>query len=151
MNIDANLGQLFTESLIDDISTITGFSLEVMSQERDESFEEMVGVMSLKGAKNGTLFISANEPDIKMLCAYMIGAFPEEVTEADIRDTLCELVNIVAGSAKLRLSDTDYAFNLSQPFVFTGQNMSIASKDKTRVISRTVGNDELSLKLKVVY
>jgi len=151
MDMDHSLGLVFSDSLIEVISTVSGTALEILSQDKDNGFDDITGMMSLSGNKPGTLFVSANNNDVRMLCSYMIGVPPEEVAQNDIYDTLCEIVNMTAGSVKLRLSDTDYAFSLSQPFVLKGDGMSIIAKDKTHIISRTFGNGRISVKLKVVY
>ena len=151
MDIDKELSVIFSEVLKEIIATFSGFSLDIMSNEADNDFDEMTGVMSLNGEKNGILFLSAKEKDIRSLCSYIIGADNDEITGEDIEDTLCELVNMTAGSAKLRLSGSDYVFNLSAPFILKGQNMRVVGKKKTRVISNTLGNDEITIKVKVVY
>jgi len=151
MDIYSQLGLLYTNVLTEIIFTVSGFSFDVLDQEQDTEFEDMVGIMSLNGKKNGMLFLSAKEADIRELCSYMIGVNRSEVTNADIEDALRELVNMVAGSAKLRLSSSDYIFNLSPPFVIKGKNISLATKDRMHIISRVLGNGELSVKLKVIY
>jgi len=151
MDMNHSLGLIFSDSLKDVISTVTGFAVEASSQERDIEFGEITGMMSLSGNKTGTLFVSSNEPDMRLLCSYMIGVPPEEVDKDDVYDTLCEIVNMTAGNVKLRLSDTDYAFSLSPPFVIKGDDMSIIAKRRTLIISRTLGNDKFSVKLKVIY
>ena len=151
MEIDDKLNLIFSNVLTEIISTISGFSLEELSGEGDSTFEEMTGVLSLCGKENFIIFISANENDMRILCSYIIGVPVEEVTKNDIEDTLCELVNMTAGSTKLRLSGSDYKFSLSSPFVIKGNDMSIAVKNKTRVISKIFGNGEISFKLKVIH
>jgi chemotaxis protein CheX len=151
MNIDNNLGFLYCDVLTEVITTISGFSLEVMSRQTDYNLNEMVGVMSLNGKKSGMLFISASESTLRTLCSYMIGAEENEITDDDIKDALCELVNIVAGSAKVRLSNTDYMFNLTAPFVIKGTDMNLCMKQKTRFVSCILGNEEISVQLKILY
>ena len=151
MDIENKLGSIFSDVLMEIITTVSGFSLDVLSEETDVDFEEMTGVMSLNGKKNGILFITAKETDMRQLCSYIIGVVQDEITKEDVEDSLCELVNMTAGSVKLRLSGSDYLFNLSSPFLLKGQSMNIKCKNKTRIISKTLGNGEISVKLKVVY
>ena len=151
MDEDKKLGFIFSEVLTEIVSTISGFSIDVLSEDKDNDFEEMTGMMSLSGQNSGMLFISAKENDIRILCSYMIGVTQDEVTTSDIEDTLCELVNMTAGSVKLRLSGSDYMFNLSQPFLIKGQNKKLVTKNKTHIISKTLGNGEISIKLKVIH
>jgi CheY-specific phosphatase CheX len=151
MSIGSKLELIFSDVLTEIISTISGFSLEVLSQEEDKCFEDMVGVMSLNGENNITFFVSAKETDMRILCSYMTGIPQAEVTKNDTEDALCELVNMAGGSAKLRLGGSDYLYTLSPPFALRGQNMSIVAKNKTHVISRVLGNGEISVKLKLVH
>ena len=153
MNISSadELGPVFADVLTEVVSTMSGFSLNVLSSERDAGFDERIGMMNLNGEKSGMLFISAGEADMRILCSFIIGVPKDEVTKDDIDDALCELVNMTAGNAKLRLSGTDYTFNLSPPFIISGKNMSIVTKKRTSVVSRVLGDGEISVKLKVVY
>ena len=150
MDID-KLDLVFSDVLTEIVSIVSGFSLEVLSQEEENNFEDMTGVMCLNGKKCGILFISANEDIMRILCSYMTAIPQPEIKKEDMEDALCELVNMTAGSAKLRLSASDYAFNLSSPYVIKGQNMLIVPKNKTHVISKVLGNEEITIKLKVVY
>jgi len=151
VDIEHELSDIFADVTIDVISTVSGFSLTVQSQEKDKRLEAITGFMNLNGKKGGTLFMSAKESDIRVLCSYMTGAPQAEITEDDIEDAVCELVNMIAGGVKLRLSDTDYMFNITQPFAITGENVSIVTKKRAHVISSTLGNEEISVKLRVVY
>jgi len=145
-----DLSVIFSDALAEVVATVTGVDLQCVLSEEDDGFEEITGVMSLCSKKGGILFISAKEPDIRVLCSYMIGVPQEKVTGGDIEDALCEFVNMTAGSAKLRLSDPDYMITLSSPFVIKGKDVTIATKTKTHVISRTLRNEEISLKLKFI-
>ena len=147
---DNSLGDIFSEALAEIIATVTSIYLENVRSEKDVGFEEITGVMCLCGKKNKMIFISANESDMRVLCSYMIGVPKAGVTKDDIEDALCEFVNMTAGSAKLRLVDTEYTFDLSPPFVIKGKDMSIVTKAKTHIISRTLSHGEISVKLKVI-
>jgi len=146
-----NLNSIFSGVLLEIISTISGFTLDVISQETDYDFDEMTGVMSLNGDKSGVLFISVKRSVMRLLCSYMTGLSQDELTNDEINDALCELVNMTAGSAKLRLSGSDYVFNLSSPFILESLNMKAVIKKKSYIISAVLGNDDISMKLKVIY
>ena len=145
------LGSVFSAALIEVISTSTGESLNVLSRECDTGFAHMLGAMSLNGKKSGMLFISSKESDMRLLCSKMIGVLPSEVTADEVKDALGEFVNMTAGNAKLRLSDTDFLFALSPPFIIEGENMSVTVKHNTHVSSVVLGNGDISLELKVLY
>ena len=147
-------GVIFADALTEVIFKLTGFSFEALpvKSEHDVEFDGMIGGMSLRGdKKSGLIFISAGEYDLKILCSYMTGVPKDAVTKDDIGDALCELVNMTAGNAKLRLGDTDYMFSLSSPFIIRGRDMSITTKDRVNVVSRVLGNGQVSVRMKVVY
>ena len=150
VTVDA-LGSIFTESLIDVISKISGFSLDVLSTGNDPNLDENVALMSLNSIKTGMILISAGEPDMRTICSYMEGVSEAEITNEDIKDVLCELLNMTAGNAKLRLGDTEYMFTLSSPVLIHGNELTISTKKRVNVISRLIGNEEISIKLKVIY
>jgi CheY-specific phosphatase CheX len=151
MDIDHEIGHVFTDAMLEIISITAGHYHEVLSDGKDNAFDEMTCVMNLNGKKTGLLFLSAKEADMRTLCSCMIGVPQVELTKHEVEDALCELMNMTAGNAKLRLGNTGYVFNLSTPLLIHGRDMSVVTKKRTRVISRTVGNGELSVKLKVVY
>jgi CheY-specific phosphatase CheX len=146
-----DLGSVFADALIEVISKSSGFSLCLLSAERDDILDEITGVMGLNGNKHSTIFISANEAAISTLCSFITGCPKEEITEQDIDDMICELVNMTAGNAKLRFCDSDYMFSLTSPFVIRGKSVVINTKKRTKVVSCLLGDGEISVKLKVVY
>ncbi len=142
------LGALLTDSLIEIISTVAGLPVEVISTAQDDDFGGIIGMMNLVGRNGGTIFISTSKACVRILCSRMTGVAPEEVSKEDIDDTLCELVNMAAGSLKLRLGGGDAAFTLTPPFRIRG---SLVTKQGVYNISRLLGNEEISLKLKFIY
>jgi len=145
------LGHVYSGALAEVIATVTGLHLRVESMESENELGDIIGVMCLNGKKSGVLFVSAKKDDVRILCSRFIGVNANDVTDTDIDDTICELVNMTAGSAKLRLSDTDYMFTLSPPFSIKGKDISIVTKAITHVIAGTLSNDEISVKFKAVY
>ena len=145
------LGTIFADALTEVISTTTGFELEITPSEDKSGFGGMLGLMSLNGKNHGLVFISAEEAVLRVICSFMTGIPKEEVSRADIEDALGELVNMTAGSAKLRFNDTEQLYTLSPPFIIQGGNMSMTTKKRVDVISRVLGNGEISVKLKVVF
>ena len=145
------LAAIFTQALLEVVSKISGFELDVISQESDPGFDETIAVMSLNSSKSGMVFLSADEACMRILCSFMVGVPEENISKTDIEDVLCELVNMTAGNAKLRLVDTEYMFALSSPFIMSGTGITISAKKRVNVISRQLGNAEISLRLKVVY
>jgi len=145
------LSYVFVNSLTEVISKMAGVSIDVLSSEADSKFDNITGVMSLSGKNHGILFISAGEDTLRTICSYMTGIDKKELNKGDVEDTLCELVNMTAGNAKLRTNNTDHTYTLSPPLIINGENMSINTKKRINVISRVLGNGEISVKLKVIF
>ena len=145
------LGSIFTQVLIEVVSIVSGFSLEVLSTERDPYLDGTFALMRLNGDKGGMVIISAEDDGIRTLCSYMEGVPGDEITKEDEEDILGELVNMTAGNAKMLLNDTEYMYSLSTPLIINGSNISITTKKRVNVISRVLGNGEISLKLKIIY
>jgi len=144
------LGSMFANALTEVISVTMGQTVSVLSSADDTEFYRMSGAMVLNGRKPGILFISAEESVIRGLFSNMTG-IKEGIEKGDINDMMWELVNMTAGNAKLRFSDPDYIFDYSSPFIIEGDNASIIVKRMSAMISRTVGNEDFRIKLKIVY
>ena len=145
------LGQAYMDALTEVVATITGTHLQAGSREPGNDLEDITGVMYLSSNKNGILFVTAKEDDVRVLCSRFIGVPLEEVTENDLYDTMCELVNMTAGNANLRIYDVDYIFRLSQPFVLKGKDISIINKPITHIEAGTLTDGNISVSFKAVY
>ena len=148
--IDA-IGAVFIEALIDVVAKISGFSLELLSTERDPDFFENISLMCLNRERGGIVFVSAGDSTMRKLSSFTEGVSQDDVAKEDIGDMLCELANMTAGNAKLKLNDTEYRYTLSSPFIISGSDMTISTKKRVNLICASVGNGDISLKIKVVF
>ena len=145
------LGTIFEDALIEVVAISSGLRLDVSQAVQSSGFGDIIGVMSLNSSRSGLLFLSANEHDLRTICTAMT-AVPEDIIEAeDLWDALSELLNMTAGNARLRLNGTEFMFALTTPFIITGSDMSIISKTRSTVISRELGNGDISITLKIAY
>jgi CheY-specific phosphatase CheX len=142
------LGLVFAEALADIVLKFSGVSLGAISSEPDDSFDGITGLMSLAGENGGTLMVSASEADMRALCSRMTASPIDEVTREETADALCELVNMTAGNAQLRLSGMGHAFTLTMPFALRGENMRLMVKKRAGVAYKFMSDGELSLRLK---
>ena len=145
------IGIIFSDVLIEVISTTCGITLDVSPVDEEQRYGELIGLMSLTGKNHGMVFISSDEDTIRTLSAYMTGVSNEEVSKDDIYDTLCELVNMTAGNAKLRFNLSEDMYTLNSPFVISGKDISVIMKKRINSISRIISNNELSLLVNVVF
>jgi len=151
VNILDDLGFVFADALAEVISKVSGVSLKNSVLPYHDGFDEMIGIMNLSGNNSGMLLITAKEAAMRVLCSLMIGIPEDEVTKDDIFDMLCELVNMTAGNAKLRLSNVSYSFALSLPFLISGDNMAIRIKKNEHIVTRVLSDGQTSLTIKVVH
>ena len=151
MGMLEELSLVYLEALTEVIATVTGIHLQPGSRESNKDFGDITGVMYLHGNKSGVLFVTANKDDVRMLCSRFIGVSPKEVLPDDMDDIMCEIVNMTAGNAKLRLGETDYMFSLLQPFVIKGKDVSIVTKSITHIEAGTLTDGEISVSYKVIY
>jgi len=145
------VGRIFTDAMIDVLATSTGLDFTVFSEDADIELNDMVSFLSLFGDNNGMLFISANEKVSLTLCAQMTGTKASDIVKSDIDDALCELTNMIAGNAKLRFNNAGTVYTLSPLFLMRGSNMTVTSKKRVTLVSRTLVCDKMSIKLKVVF
>jgi len=143
------IGSIFSNVLAEVVSKTTGISLNII--EKDNGLDELIGLVNLNGNNHGMILISAGYATIRTLSASMTGVLRNEVTKDDIHDTLCELVNMTAGNAKLRFNSAEEMYTLSPPFIISGEDMSIISKNRVNLITRCLTGEGITLKLNIVF
>lgn len=153
--IDTELiGKCFSNALTDVLSTMSGF---LVSEQNDDKLEEQYnskgieGIMVLSGEKCSMVSISMSIENIALLVSYMTGISYDDLKEEDMYDGISELVNMLAGRAKILLSDTPYRFTLTSPFTISGQNRFYVHKKQTVKILKKFVSNELSIILKILY
>ena len=144
-------GAVFTDVLTGIAATMAGLSFGVTDAAKDNDCGQLSGFMRLDGARSGLIIISAAERDIRVFCSRMLGISQADVTAEEAHDTLCELVNMTAGNAKLRFNETKFMFTLTTPFVVTGNEMKLVMKNSAQYYTCTLGDGDISLKLKIIY
>ena len=78
---------------------------------------EISGVIGLQGSMAGTVVLRLNRPTALAAAEIMIGE-PQTEVNADVKDAVGELANMVAGGAKAQLGGLN--MNLTIPTVVTG-------------------------------
>jgi chemotaxis protein CheX len=92
------------------------------------------GVMGLTGAATGFASTTFGNELARKIVSRMLQIRPEEINEADIRDAVGEIMNIIAGRAKADLAATEHAYQLSPPNVIVGGPHSVGQVRGTPVI-----------------
>jgi len=145
------ISQIFADAMIDVLSTSTGLDFIVSDDGSDSSLDDLVSFLSLYGENNGMLFASASDSTARTLCAQMTGSKVADVDTSDIEDALCELTNMAAGNAKLRFNNANTVYTLSPLFAIRGREMTLMTKKRVNLVSKTLKCDNISVILKVVF
>ncbi len=88
---------------------------------------EIVALIGFSGAVRGTVGLALPSATCSAMVARLLGDAADSSDET-INDTIGELVNIVAGSAKAKMSSkVNQTLDLSLPVVFSGDNYEVYS------------------------
>jgi len=140
------------ENLIQDFIDVTGEVLSTMAsfdvkakeiQEINGKSEftditaclDITGILGFSGRRKGSLLVSLSKSIAFRAVGGMLGIEFTEI-DADVRDGVSELVNIIAGGAKTKLQGKGVDFELSIPNTVIGKDHQIAagaSTNRTRV------------------
>lgn len=153
MGLDEITGY-FTGSLSQVLSTMAGFEINSISCNPGDSASieySIIGAMVLHGKKDTMISLSMERSTASMIIAYMTGILPEELNEHDLYDGVAELVNIMAGEVKARLSNTPHHFVLTSPFSIGGENLKVIYKQNIPGVCRRLMAGEMELVFKIAY
>ncbi len=96
---------------------------------------DITGILGFSGGRRGSLLVSLSESIAFKAVGAMLGIEFTEI-DADVRDGISELVNIIAGGAKTKLQGKGIDFELSIPNTVVGKCHQItagASATRTRI------------------
>lgn len=114
----------FIEATKDAFSTMVSMQIrrkEVFIKQGYEMYGDVSGVMGLSGTTTGTCALSMPVALAqKAVRAMMMTPDDEVLAESEIRDGVGELINMIAGGAKTKLSNTMYKFNMTLPTIISG-------------------------------
>jgi len=130
-----NLKAIVSESVMDVFDTMLSVKLEITDKIPPESLEEIrdVGSVCFAGDATGMVSIHVGDNFSRELAAEMLGMEIDELkSDAEIRDMLGELSNIVGGSLKSTFTDAGLACALSTPSFTTGSDFKIESLNMTK-------------------
>jgi len=88
---------------------------------------DISGVIGLSGDANGWVSFGLSRQLSLKVAENMLGE-PKTYIDADVRDAVGEIVNMIAGGAKSELSQKGFSFKLAIPTVIVGDQHQIAQK-----------------------
>lgn len=94
---------------------------EVFIKQGYEMYGDVSGVIGLSGATTGTCALSMPVALAgRAIRSMLMTPDDEMLAESEIRDGVGELINMIAGGAKTKLSSTMYKFNMTLPTIISG-------------------------------
>ena len=117
----------FIESVHDLFTNMLGCRVERLNPKvvSDGSVShEIVGLIGLSGPTRGNVALLLPEATAKAMVGRLLGEEIHEIDD-DVIDAVAELVNIIAGGAKARLSEGEPPIKLSLPNVIRGRDCTV--------------------------
>ena len=123
------------DSIVETFDTMISMEIEVFDSEPPDTagVSRMVAAVNFAGNIIGLINFQVTRPLAKLMMANMLETAPEEVEdEAEIKDMLAEISNIVGGNLKSALNDAGHACVISTPSLTYGADFSIKSLSMDR-------------------
>lgn len=100
-------------------------------KKKEEPLEaDISAVIGLAGEANGWVAIGLNKKVALKIAENMLGE-PKAYIDADVRDAVGEIVNMIAGGAKAELSQKGFSFKIAIPTVVVGENHQLGQMKNT--------------------
>ncbi|ORJ63541.1 hypothetical protein B5V00_01350 [Geothermobacter hydrogeniphilus] len=94
-------------------------TLGLRSARPDRLIDSVSAVLGISGGLRGVLAVHCPEQVAREICGGMLGETPVEV-DAEVKDTIGEMVNMIAGGLKTRLLQQQCEIELAVPSVIAG-------------------------------
>lgn len=107
---------------------------------------DISGVIGLSGEAQGSVSLSFSQTTASMFVRRMLGGI-ESISEEDMIDGVGEIVNIIAGNAKMHL--TKFNLSISLPNVIIGSNHTLAGQSGSPTIVVPFTSDLLTFIMEV--
>jgi chemotaxis protein CheX len=114
--------------------TFVGSELEIVEAVAAAEQPIMCSSISIGGPWSATVVLYFSRAIAFSGTATVLGIEPDDLDEADVRDIIGELANIVGGNVKGFVSDADSAWSLSLPVVSDGMLSVPGSRLATEVL-----------------
>ena len=129
-----------SDEIIAITQNVMGTMFELQPCSDDNHSVEMIegqafsGCVQISGAWQGAVVLQGTPALSKIIAGRFFDLDPEEVTEADIRDSIAELTNMVGGNIKGQVTAPSF---LSIPSVTTGSDFDF-HLSKAQVVSEVI-------------
>lgn len=143
-------GHVFVAALLESVERMSGFVLTEVKNDQESGLDhEIIGAMVLQGENAMLLTLETTKQSAAPLISFMTGIETAALDAELLNDGITELINMVGGSARVRLEGTNYKFFLSVPFTLVGESVKIVVKKRTDSFIARLLCDEIDLMLRV--
>jgi CheY-specific phosphatase CheX len=115
----------FVDGTVEMVTTMLNLSCKNGGEPVKNEDIYISGTIWLTGTAKGQVVLSFTKKTATKLVARMLNMFESEVDNQILQDGVGEMVNIVAGSAMTKLSNTEYQFDLTVPLTVVGKDHSL--------------------------
>jgi flagellar motor switch protein FliN/FliY len=123
------------DSIVETFNTMVSMAIEVSDSEPPDTtgVSRMVAAVNFAGHVIGLINIQVTSELSRLMMANMLEIEPEDIEdEAEIKDMLAEIANIVGGNLKSALNDAGHTCVISTPSLTYGADFSIKSLSMER-------------------
>lgn len=118
----------FINALINVMATMAQIELvpgKPKKKNDDKAGGDISGLIGMVGENiQGSLSISFEEGLVLKIMEKMLGERPEAIN-ADVKDMVGEITNMICGGAKNELSQKGYEFGMATPMIVSGKNHTV--------------------------
>lgn len=118
---------------------MVGTRLEVRQEELAEDLD-ITAMIGLAGSLCGVISVRCGSGTARLIAAKMLG-IPVSEANLSMRDAIAEIVNMIAGNFKSKLSGSSHCM-LSIPTVITGADYQLCSIDVGQIVQLFVAFDK---------
>jgi chemotaxis protein CheX len=93
----------------------------------------MASMVAIHGDIEGRIIFDIDPPTAARVASYLSGS-PVPETDDMVRETVCELANLVIGNAVTALNDQGFRFKIQPPTVHTSENGEKGSEDQEALV-----------------
>jgi chemotaxis protein CheX len=118
---------------------MVGTTLEVRHEDLTEDLD-ITAMIGLAGSLCGVISVRCGSDTARLIAAKMLG-IPVSEANLSMRDAIAEIVNMIAGNFKSKLSGSNHCM-LSIPTVITGADYQLCSIDVGQIVQLFVAFDK---------
>jgi chemotaxis protein CheX len=106
---------------------------DVAMEEEAYRRKGMASLVTIQGDIEGRIIFDIDPPTAARVASYLTGA-PVSETDEMVRETVCELANLVIGNAITALNDQGFSFKIHPPTIHTAEHGEKNSEDQESLV-----------------